>query len=255
MAARAPAKLTGLARRLFGARAAERTPAQALLARADAARDARRFRAAADAYGAFLRLEPGRADIRIQCAHMAKEAGDYAAAERDYLAAQAARPDDADLALQLGHFHQTIGGWAAAEHWYARALELSPEWEEAARALAAMRDIAPSEAPDDLVPELAPRAPGELPRLDHEELIVHRLGRRERGRWGVRPTLRGVEAIRGLCGSVVPLVELHILLDGAVIASRSRAAIASANRRNARRGANTCSMRGSIFPANARACA
>jgi ADP-heptose:LPS heptosyltransferase len=74
------------------------------------------------------------------------------------------------------------------------------------------------ERPEDLAPELAP-APADAGRRTRIDGVhIPRLStRRERSRWGLIPTLRGVEALRGYCISKLPIMELQILLDGQVI--------------------------------------
>ena len=200
-----------------------RNAAGDLIARANAARDAGRYHAAADNYAAALHLAPDNAAIQIQCGHMRKESGDLAAAEAHYLHAARLTPDDPDLALQLGHFYKVAGRLNAAEAAYRRALALQPGWADPAGELAALlrtpaRLLHALDAAalnnDGLVPELAPRTPDELRRTYVDRIEIRRLGARsERACGGVWKTLRGVEAIRGFCISSVPLHELHVLLD------------------------------------------
>src|ERR1044071_2827265 len=82
------------------------TPAKALIARADRARNAGEFRNAAILYSEALSFDSRNAAIHIQCGHMFKECGDLVNAEAHYMAANRLHPDDADLALQLGHFYK-----------------------------------------------------------------------------------------------------------------------------------------------------
>jgi hypothetical protein len=71
---------------------------------------------------------------------------------------------------------------------------------------------------DHLVPELLPRRRGGGPRSFRDALHIRHLGpRRERSRWGTMKTLRGVEAIRGFCISETPILEVQVLIDGAVV--------------------------------------
>src|SRR5262249_43424794 len=65
-----------------------------------------------------------------------------------------------------------------------------------------------------LAPELAPQPPETKLHYHREGIAIRSLGRRERTRWGVRNTLRGIEAIRGICISSTPIVELRATLDG-----------------------------------------
>ncbi|WP_375394319.1 glycosyltransferase [uncultured Sphingomonas sp.] len=72
----------------------------------DAARDARDWGTAADAYGRHLDAYPQDFDIWVQLGHAAKEAGRLDTAEEAYASAQALRPHDADLLLNIGHLHK-----------------------------------------------------------------------------------------------------------------------------------------------------
>ena len=198
--------------------------ARRLINRADAARDDKCFHAAAMLYEEALRLRPANAAIQIQCGHMFKEAGDLASAQPHYLAAVRLTPDDPDLALQLGHFYKLAGRPAECETAYRRAIELQPEWEEPRRQLAALQGTmtaplsdpawqAPGAAFDieRLVPELIPRGGVPIP-VAVNGVHIRRLGsRRERSRWGMLNTLRGVEALRGYCIDSVAITELRIL--------------------------------------------
>jgi ADP-heptose:LPS heptosyltransferase len=65
-----------------------------------------------------------------------------------------------------------------------------------------------------LLPEVAPRPPESVLHPHNEEIQVRAIGRWERTRWGMRDTLRGVDAIRGFCISAVPIVELRATLNG-----------------------------------------
>src|SRR5438105_2214964 len=69
-----------------------------------------------------------------------------------------------------------------------------------------------------LVPELAPRKPHELRHTFVASIHIRRLGaRRERSSWGVLPTLRGVQAIRGFCLSSDPIVDFQIAIDRQIV--------------------------------------
>lgn len=72
----------------------------------DAARDARDWNAAADAYARHVDAFPDDFDIWVQLGHMSKEAGRLDTAEGAYASAQALRPRDADLLLNIGHLHK-----------------------------------------------------------------------------------------------------------------------------------------------------
>jgi ADP-heptose:LPS heptosyltransferase/tetratricopeptide (TPR) repeat protein len=183
---------------------------------ADAARDSKEYRQAALLYEEALHLIPNNAAIHIQCGHMFKEAGDLVSAEPHYLRAKQLTPDDPDLALQLGHFYKVALRLKEAELSYKRAMELDPAWSEPVIELGILyrtgwrNDI---EAIDKgLVPELLPQPPEG--KFHAEEIAIRSLGRRERTRWGMRNTLRCVDAIRGFCVSATPIVELRATLNG-----------------------------------------
>ncbi|PZU10304.1 MAG: hypothetical protein DI605_06935 [Sphingomonas sp.] len=195
--------------------------------RADAARDAGQWQTAALLYSEAARLLPNSANLRIQAGHMFKESGIHEEAEAHYKAAAAMAPHDADLALQIGHFYKSSGRPALAAEAYGRALTLKPKWDEARNELAALgasgwRAVRERHAPTSLasdVPllELVPR-PHEDLLVDHQEGVeMRRLGRRERTRWGIETTLRGVEAIRGFCISLRPVTEVQLYLNGQLI--------------------------------------
>jgi ADP-heptose:LPS heptosyltransferase/Flp pilus assembly protein TadD len=216
--------------------------ARNLVRQADAARDAKKYRTAAALYEKALRLAPDDAALHVQCGHMLKEAGELARAEQHYRQAQQLTPDDPDLALQFGHFYKVAAHLREAELAYRKAIDLDPDWPEPTKELAELyrrgwrkhADLnarTPSEAGFVLadaceagwvgaeisrssVPELAPRAPESILYIHREEVQIRALGRRERTRWGIRKTLRGVEAIRGFCISAVPIVELRGTLNG-----------------------------------------
>ncbi len=233
-------------RDLAGASVASGRSADGLIARADAARDAKNYREAAALYAKALRLAPENTAIHVQCGHMYKEAGDLARAERHYLRAGEQAPDDADLAFQLGHFYKVAGRWKDSEAAYRRALTIAPDWPDPAIELgdlfqkgwrgdgkagpAAGRSIVtegiatgtsvvaglPSTV-SRIVPELVPRTGDQLLHENGDSIHVRQMGRRERSHWGVLRTLRGVEAIRGICLSSIPIVSLQIALDGHLV--------------------------------------
>lgn len=194
--------------------------ARGLIARANAARDARQFRVAASLYEEALQFAPHNVRIRIQCGHMLKEAGDLVGAEEQYELAAADLPKDADLALQIGHLHKLAGQPEKAKASYARALALSPGWREAERELASVSgvahdfDPASGDQPDWIVPELLPRGEDAPPAVDRNILRLFRLGgRRTRSRWGDLKVMRGIEAIRGYRLAPGPLSEVRLLID------------------------------------------
>lgn len=216
----------------------------------------RRFADAAFFYEEALRLHPGQARWQVQAGHMHKEAGHYDAAERHYLTALRLLPKDPDLALQLGHFHKLRADLPGAEAQYRRAAALKPGWALPLQEILGLRkagwlghaacssegtdappqriealaegqeqDLRPEdeEFPDTataqgLIPKLTPKPLFELMHAHREELDVRRLGNREESFWGMRRTLRGVEAVRGFCISRTPIVDATILLNGLAIA-------------------------------------
>ena len=202
-----------------------------LIERAGAARDVNDYHGAALLYEEALHIQPDHFGVQVQCGHMFKEAGELAKAEAHYLAAAVLMPDDADLALQLGHFYKVAGRLEKSECAYRRALELSPGWADPTTELAALqartrRPEALSEDPEvdfeRLVPELFPRRPHELRRTYVDSISIRRLGaRRERSRWGMMNTLRGVEAIRGFCISSQTIVQMTIAFNGRQVHSSS----------------------------------
>jgi ADP-heptose:LPS heptosyltransferase len=76
------------------------------------------------------------------------------------------------------------------------------------------RDLAFEPDLSALAPELAGRPSRELFRHHAEGVELRQLGREERTPWGWLPTLRGVEALRGVCLSREPIAELQIALNG-----------------------------------------
>jgi ADP-heptose:LPS heptosyltransferase len=217
-----------------------------LLARADAARDERRYRTAADLYEEVLKLAPGRADLHVQRAHMLKDSGQFTAAEGHYRRAAELGSDGADLALHLGHLHKVAGRLSDARHHYRRALDLQPGWSAAQNELTALDRDHPepevtrgsegaqtrglpspadigsrrlaSQAHATLIQALEPRSPREMLVYHAESIEVRRLGRRENGAWGVCRTLRGIEAVHGLILSELPIIDMAIIVNGIELA-------------------------------------
>jgi ADP-heptose:LPS heptosyltransferase len=200
-------------------------PLRELLPQADAARDAGRFEAAAALYDRALTRVPANAGLLVMSGHMHKEAGEFQSAEQRYLTAQAIKPDDADIAIQLGHLYKRLGRWDEANRWYGRAQQLSPAWDEPPRELATIQRLRasalPEGIPDHVAQMLAPALmPGaiDLVGTAMPGLTLKRFGRPEAGRWGLRRTLRGVEAVRGYLVSAEPITLLDLLIDGVSIA-------------------------------------
>lgn len=120
-----------------------------LLARADALRDGRDWGAAAEAYGAYLRLRPEDWGIRVQLGHAVKESGDPAAALAIYREVERRTPENPDIHLQIGHALKLLGRHEEACAAYLRALELDPGNEATKLEVAAQRSLAePATAPE-----------------------------------------------------------------------------------------------------------
>ena len=215
-----PLGLRNLVRRAVRFRRTTDRRANALVARADEARDAGAYVDAAALYEAVSRIAPHRVDIHVQAGHMHKEARNFDAAATAYAQARSLLPDDADLALQLGHFAKAVGRLSLAEVEYRRAATLAPGWAEPMRELEALaRDaanFAVSPCDDGVVAwELVPGPLPAPPSGVLDEIVFRRLGSRQasipEGRF---PLLSGVEAVRGLCFSDRPLIEATLRIDG-----------------------------------------
>ena len=113
-----------LARYLFRRR---RRRLDRLINRADRARDIGDYAAAASLYRRALALDPRRAAIRVQLAHMLKELARFGEAEAAYRQALAQAPDDGDLHLQLGHLLKLLGRTEDAIAAYSAARQLLPD--------------------------------------------------------------------------------------------------------------------------------
>ena len=106
------------------------TKARELIAKADALRDGRAWKEAAEAYRAALEADAGMAGIWVQYGHTLKESGQHAEAENAYQRSLALT-DDADTHLQLGHLHKIMGQRRRAEEDYLHALERQPDLADA----------------------------------------------------------------------------------------------------------------------------
>lgn len=95
-------------------------------ARGDAARDARNWRAAIEAYEAHLATDASDTAIWIQLGHAYKEEGELDHALEAYLRAEALDGRDADLLLNLGHLHKLRGELDLALADYDRSATLQP---------------------------------------------------------------------------------------------------------------------------------
>jgi ADP-heptose:LPS heptosyltransferase len=191
-----------------------------LLRRANAARDAKRWTAAAVLYEEALQIIPGHARAYKQLGHMLKESGDFEAAETRYLQAATLAPKDADLALQMGHFYKVAGRRTEAAEAYRRALALKPGWVEATEELARVGGSSRSDVGDDtweLAPELLPDDSLPAPRY-YDSISIRRLGAsRLRQKRGYHRVLRGIEAVRGYVVSAEPLAWIELHVRGAMV--------------------------------------
>lgn len=224
--------------------AARRRLARDMIARAEAARGEGAFSIAGVLFAEAADLLPARHDLHVQAGHMFKEGGDLSAAERHYRRAAENMPDDADLALQLGHFFKTSGRLAEAVASYRRAATLAPSLPDPQREIAAIEAAgwrgesaanpppkialdpglaAPSRVISadihklNLAPELAPRPIADGLREYVRSIEIRMLGRRERTYWGIYQTLRGVEAIQGVCIADRPVLTIMLLLNGQMV--------------------------------------
>ncbi len=126
--------LLGLGRRP----AAIPQPVETVLARANAARDAGDFLAAAALYARVAEQDPTNPAVHIQCGHMNKEAGRYELANTHYRAALDLTPDDPELNLQIGHFYKITGRTRDAIAAYQKAEHLVRGWQAPIAELAAL---------------------------------------------------------------------------------------------------------------------
>ena len=106
-----------------------------VISRADRAREAGQWEAAAGLYRMALDRKPRNPPIWIQYGHALKEAGDRVAAEAAYRNAIAQQPDGPEAYLQLGHVLKLEGKIAEARLAYQCALVLDPSLADAAREL------------------------------------------------------------------------------------------------------------------------
>jgi tetratricopeptide (TPR) repeat protein len=95
-------------------------------ARGDAARDARDWLGAIQAYEAHLAVETDDTAIWIQLGHAYKEAGSLEDALQAYLRAEALEPYDPDLLLNVGHLHKMRARLDLALNAYDKSASLQP---------------------------------------------------------------------------------------------------------------------------------
>lgn len=209
---------------------------KALIARANAARDAKSYVAAAALYEAALEYRPGHAGLHMQAGHMHKEAHDFDAAERHYMRVLDLAPDDPEIHLQLGHFNKVRGRLGDARNRYERAASLNPSWSipqeelkgldeleferEQRHAVALARPTKAGDldrydaAPVFINPALYPKAYEDLLVEHRDAFIITRMGNHQRTRWGEGNTLRQIDSIRGYIISTTPYLYVDIFLDG-----------------------------------------
>ncbi|WP_081433851.1 tetratricopeptide repeat protein [Azorhizobium caulinodans] len=108
--------------------AAKEGLASQALATADAARDAKKWRDAAEHYRTYLDAFPGNQAIWIQLGNVAKEAGDFSTADDAYSKAIALDATNYEPHLQQGHLLKRLGRPDQARRAYVRANELGAGW-------------------------------------------------------------------------------------------------------------------------------
>ena len=112
------------------------TGLEALLRKADIARDEGRVEDAAEHYTAALALAPERNDVKVQLGNMLKDLGRLREADGIYRDAQEHDPEDADIWVQRGHVRKLLGDRTGALEQYRRAATLNPNSFGAAEELA-----------------------------------------------------------------------------------------------------------------------
>jgi glycosyltransferase involved in cell wall biosynthesis len=145
---------------------------EAILAEADALRDAGDWAAAGPVYRAYLRLRPNHWQIHVQLGHSVKETGDPEGALEHYRRAAELAPHDPDPALQEGHALRVLGRGGAAARCMARALALDPASPLLRRevALSRHRLDPPPESPPEAFP-LPPEGPPTQLAFDVTDLL------------------------------------------------------------------------------------
>src|SRR5204862_6923503 len=110
-----------------------------VISRADRAREAGQWEAAAGLYRIALDRKPRNPPIWIQYGHALKEGGHRASAETAYRNAIAYQPDDPEAYLQLGHVLKLQGKMVEARLAYRCALVLDASLADAARELGQLK--------------------------------------------------------------------------------------------------------------------
>lgn len=117
---------------------------------ADAARDDRRWRDAAELYGKYLSLRSTDAAIWVQLGHALKESGKMNEAEDAYKRGLELAPDVADTQLQLGHLYKKMRRFSDAIAAYREAIRIDNSLFDARRELAGLGvsgdEVMPTEA-------------------------------------------------------------------------------------------------------------
>ena len=100
--------------------------ARKALIRGNAARDARDWAGAVEAYRTHLKARPDNFPIWVQLGHALKESGRPDAALGAYGKALSLNPADADLLVNLGHLHKLMGRRDEAVSCYRKSAQLDP---------------------------------------------------------------------------------------------------------------------------------
>lgn len=151
--------VSGLRKRFMDSQVSE------ILARGDAARDGKRWAAAAAAYREYVLLRPHDDGIWVQLGHALKESGYIDQANTAYEHALSIDPAKADTHLQLGHVRKLMGRLHEAAAAYKRAAELDPANPWAKEEFAALEQqlLPPPALEPPPMPELAPEPPTPTP--------------------------------------------------------------------------------------------
>jgi ADP-heptose:LPS heptosyltransferase/tetratricopeptide (TPR) repeat protein len=205
---------------------------------ANDARDRKQFLVAAELYERALRAAEPNHDVilLLLCGHMHKEARNFPAAKARYLQALSLEPRNAEVLIQLGHFFKVIGRYADAEYYYQEALICRPDWADPENELQQLRasvELRLENARIERLDQVGRLAWEEFDKLDarvdselfaktraelyisHQDAFVFtRTGIHQRTQWGLGPTVRGIDSLRGYIVSATPYLYLEIFLDG-----------------------------------------
>ena len=197
----------------------------------DKARDRGDFLAAAELYENVIALGKKHAGMFMAAGHMRKEAKDFSSAEKHYLHVLALKPNDPEIHMQLGHFYKIIGRYRDAQKHYSLALANKyPNLDEVTSELANLYKSDGLRNENDrltfgdkpvykglIAKNLLPKTLDQIQRDYHETFIISRLGNNQKTCWGVGPTVRGVDALRGHIISTRPCRSIEIFLDHELI--------------------------------------